>query len=179
MSGLPIRRVKKIQRKFILTQILILGWCLFTTRYLSTTKSSLSEMLAIYSFCHDNVNNVFILGNRVPSLMEQQWLLGDLKGNLEHSDEYTVQLHRDVEAAPTFSVGILEHATRQLIPQFALLGTIVQQVLPTDSQCPPISANEPLGEDRRFFINCNVPWSAFICGVQGSGKSHTLSCLIG
>jgi len=24
----------------------------------------------------------------------------------------------------------------------------------------------------------NAPWSAFICGSQGSGKSHTLSCIL-
>ena len=125
------------------------------------------------------MNNFVKLGNQVPSLIEQQWLLEDFIANLEHSDEHTVQLHRNVEAAPTFSVDILEHANRQLLPQFALLGTIVQQLPSTNSECYPISANQILGEDPRFFLNCNVPWSAFICGVQGSGKSHTLSCLIG
>ena len=28
--------------------------------------------------------------------------------------------------------------------------------------------------DSRLFLNLNAPWSAFICGSQGSGKSHTL-----
>ncbi|KAI9800748.1 MAG: hypothetical protein M1833_003164 [Piccolia ochrophora] len=32
--------------------------------------------------------------------------------------------------------------------------------------------------DPRIFVNVNTPWSAFICGSQGSGKSHTLSCLL-
>lgn len=138
------------------------------------------EALAIYNFrFHDTVNNNVKLGNRVPSLIEQQWLLEDLKLNLEHSDEHDVQLHRDVEAAPTFSAGVLENAKRKLLPQFALLGTIIQKVLSSDPEYIEISANQLLGEDRRLFVNCNVPWSAFICGVQGSGKSHTLSCLIG
>ena len=30
----------------------------------------------------------------------------------------------------------------------------------------------------RLFLNINAPWSAFICGSQGSGKSHTLSCML-
>ncbi len=32
--------------------------------------------------------------------------------------------------------------------------------------------------DPRIFLNVNAPWSAFICGSQGSGKSHSLSCMI-
>ena len=33
-------------------------------------------------------------------------------------------------------------------------------------------------EDGRILLNINAPWSAFICGSQGSGKSHTLSCML-
>lgn len=29
-----------------------------------------------------------------------------------------------------------------------------------------------------MYANVSAPWSAFICGSQGSGKSHTLSCLL-
>ena len=32
--------------------------------------------------------------------------------------------------------------------------------------------------DSRLFVNISAPWSAFICGSQGSGKSHTLSCML-
>ena len=32
--------------------------------------------------------------------------------------------------------------------------------------------------DNRLFVNMNAPWSAFICGSQRSGKSHTLSCML-
>lgn len=32
--------------------------------------------------------------------------------------------------------------------------------------------------DPRIFLNVNTPWSSFICGSQGSGKSHTLSCML-
>lgn len=33
-------------------------------------------------------------------------------------------------------------------------------------------------DDRRVFFNVSSPSSTFICGSQGSGKSHTLSCLL-
>ncbi|KAJ8058175.1 hypothetical protein OCU04_013029 [Sclerotinia nivalis] len=31
---------------------------------------------------------------------------------------------------------------------------------------------------RLLLTNLNMPWSAFICNSQGTGKSHTLSCLL-
>lgn len=33
-------------------------------------------------------------------------------------------------------------------------------------------------KDDAVFANTREPWSAFICGSQGSGKSHTLACLL-
>ncbi|KAL8671808.1 MAG: hypothetical protein Q9168_003692 [Polycauliona sp. 1 TL-2023] len=33
-------------------------------------------------------------------------------------------------------------------------------------------------DDNRIFLNVNAPFSAFICGSQGSGKSHTLSRML-
>lgn len=32
--------------------------------------------------------------------------------------------------------------------------------------------------EEPIFVNTNTPWSAFICGSQGSGKSYTLSCIL-
>ncbi|PHH60585.1 hypothetical protein CDD81_1441 [Ophiocordyceps australis] len=34
------------------------------------------------------------------------------------------------------------------------------------------------GKDPRIYHNVSAPSSVFICGSQGSGKSHTLSCLL-
>lgn len=53
-----------------------------------------------------------------------------------------------------------------LIPQFGLIG------LREDADEASTVA------DRLIMSNLNVPWSAFICGSQGAGKSHTLSCLL-
>lgn len=35
-----------------------------------------------------------------------------------------------------------------------------------------------LNDNSILFLNNNAPWSAFICGSQGSGKSYTLSCML-
>lgn len=38
--------------------------------------------------------------------------------------------------------------------------------------------NKSLTEDPRLLLNVSSPSSTFICGSQGSGKSHTLSCML-
>jgi hypothetical protein len=40
------------------------------------------------------------------------------------------------------------------------------------------NANWTAQSDPRIFFNIAAPSSVFICGSQGSGKSHTLSCLL-
>jgi hypothetical protein len=52
-----------------------------------------------------------------------------------------------------------------VFPQYGLLGHITNE----DQQR---SAINPV------FLNTNSPWSMFICGSQGSGKSHTLACVL-
>ncbi|OMP86947.1 hypothetical protein BK809_0007033 [Diplodia seriata] len=56
--------------------------------------------------------------------------------------------------------------------QFALLGRgrrrAACEALPTDTT----NDTDPL------FLNTNAPWSAFLCGSQGSGKSYTLACML-
>jgi hypothetical protein len=88
-------------------------------------------------------------------------------------------------------------------PQYGLLaGALSYYVAPMDKHISNIEANKPAGDfprgtaqhqqhptlspphqltevaDPRIFLNVNTPWSAFICGSQGSGKSHTLSCML-
>ncbi|KAB8291623.1 hypothetical protein EYC80_006423 [Monilinia laxa] len=41
-----------------------------------------------------------------------------------------------------------------------------------------ILANRKGEQDPRLFYNIAAPFSTFICGSQGSGKSHTLSCFL-
>lgn len=53
-------------------------------------------------------------------------------------------------------------STKRTFQQYGLLGGDV----------------EGNAKDPRLFYNVSAPSSAFICGSQGSGKSHTLSCLL-
>ncbi|KAL3487945.1 hypothetical protein BJX62DRAFT_185811 [Aspergillus germanicus] len=60
----------------------------------------------------------------------------------------------------------LEEAGHSLPSQFALMGKL------------NAAHNAGVTPDPRVVLNTNVPFSAFICGLQGSGKSHTTSCII-
>src|SRR6266536_6607370 len=75
----------------------------------------------------------------------------------------------DIRSAVLFSADMLEHCDGSLFPQYGLLGSSTRK----EGTCSTTAA------DPRIFLNSNIPFSAFICGVQGSGKSHTTSYLIG
>ena len=57
--------------------------------------------------------------------------------------------------------------------QYGLLG-LLQGTYGQEGYTPATLKNE----DNLVYANMNAPWSAFICGSQGGGKSHTLSCLL-
>jgi len=100
-----------------------------------------------------------------------QWM-NNLQLKLLHidSDTGTVDGEHDsshaIRNAVLFSDDTLENHSRDLLPQFGLLGS-----------CNAASSNETV--PSKLFLNTNIPFSAFICGVQGSGKSHTSACMIG
>ena len=74
--------------------------------------------------------------------------------------------HRDSNSisAPLFSWSAREilHPDKQLDRQHALLGHVTNDT----------EEKEPV------LLNTEHPWSAFICGSQGSGKSYTTSCIL-
>jgi len=100
----------------------------------------------------------------MPVLDNQLTLLG-----LHDSDEEVEQtgklVDNEIRNAVMFSAQLFqrEDRTASLIPQFGLLGSLRGSRL----------------QDPRIFLNSNVPTSFFVCGLQGSGKSHTLSTLLG
>ena len=72
-----------------------------------------------------------------------------------------------------------------LFPQFALLAGVIglRQEKPKVQLVPysdwwDAAPRRTTDDDPRIFQNINAPWSAFICGSQGSGKSHTVSCML-
>ncbi|KAI0399440.1 hypothetical protein F4802DRAFT_610865 [Xylaria palmicola] len=78
----------------------------------------------------------------------------------------------EVNTAPLFTPPVLQYARRQgvtastkSLSQYGLLAGDVKLLETPD-------------EDPRIYYNVASPSSVFICGSQGSGKSHTLSCIL-
>ncbi|KAF2626679.1 hypothetical protein BU25DRAFT_394777 [Macroventuria anomochaeta] len=73
-------------------------------------------------------------------------------------------IKQSIRHAPLLTSGVLSEHYKDLVPQYGLLGSL-------EDERSDASASQ-------LFLNTNVPFSAFICGVQGSGKSHTTSCIL-
>ncbi|KAL4907068.1 hypothetical protein BDW74DRAFT_150179 [Aspergillus multicolor] len=101
--------------------------------------------------------------SRMPSLTEQQQLLSS---DYEDEGMASISASGNLDHAALVSA-VLESKGYRMPPQYGLLGKLRPAV------------NEANGNaDPRVVLNTNVPFSAFICGLQGSGKSHTTSCII-
>jgi hypothetical protein len=86
--------------------------------------------------------------------------LEQLVSNESDSDEDDGLMHKtvsEIQHAPLIAASLITGQGRSLLPQYGLLGSV---------------------EKEKLFLNTNVPFSAFICGVQGSGKSHTTACIL-
>ncbi len=97
----------------------------------------------------------------------------DEQQTLGHSHQELAQSFRN---APIFTAAVdrFVHSrlppgqqNSELIPQYGLIGS--RRDLGDDAASQ---------EDGLVMGNVNTPWSAFICGSQGAGKSHTLCCLL-
>ena len=87
---------------------------------------------------------------------------------------------------PLFSVDVARSipftSAQDGFPQYALFAAREKAVDPSAVSGPNEENSKPSlppdTADRRIFLNLNVGYSAFVCGSQGSGKSHTLSCML-
>lgn len=93
-------------------------------------------------------------------------------GSLGGHDNIDRQSLEGFQNSPIFTSGVdraihskLLPNTDEVIPQYGLIGMQLET-----PGLPP--------KDKLVLANMNIPWSAFICGSQGAGKSHTLSCLL-
>ncbi|KAF2437204.1 hypothetical protein P171DRAFT_506491 [Karstenula rhodostoma CBS 690.94] len=59
-------------------------------------------------------------------------------------------------------------------PQYGLMAKMSPEIAGSAETATPHQEYP----DKRLFFNVTAPSSIFICGSQGSGKSHTLSCLL-
>ncbi|KAJ5817144.1 hypothetical protein N7447_009377 [Penicillium robsamsonii] len=75
--------------------------------------------------------------------------------------------------APIFT-GFVLRQPELAPPQYGLLGGVKSIETSTYAS----AENESIKTDPRLFFNVSSPSSTFICGSQGSGKSHTLSCIL-
>ncbi|KAL1954745.1 hypothetical protein VTO42DRAFT_745 [Malbranchea cinnamomea] len=84
----------------------------------------------------------------------------------------------------------------EILPQYGLMGIRLETYGRTQAPAPSEAEDEaareeskkgpgdgqqqqlPDEKDQLVYGNTNAPWSTFICGSQGSGKSHTLSCML-
>jgi len=86
-------------------------------------------------------------------------LLSDDSDN-DEEDEWTNVFDNEIRHAPLI-VGDMIDSEKHLLPQYGLMGS-----------------HKELDTKSKLFLNTNTPLSAFVCGVQGSGKSHTTSCIL-
>ena len=96
-------------------------------------------------------------------------------------------LLHNIKTTPIFSRGVryaLEDGElfdqgvppTNMFPQYGFLGVRDATFSSAGGHGP-----SPPGQVRdqdMLYTNMNAPWSAFICGSQGGGKSHTLSCML-
>lgn len=80
----------------------------------------------------------------------------------------------EVKTTPLFTMPVLKNqdgvfsTSSDQIKQYGLLSGSVDENF----------AEDKAKWDPRIFQNISAPSSTFICGSQGSGKSHTLSCML-
>ena len=85
----------------------------------------------------------------------------------------TIQDSQEVEGTPIFTKVIEKHHQTAL-KQYGFIAGMTKALKHTvgDREVPQAE------KDPRIFFNISAPLSAFICGSQGSGKSHSLSCFL-
>ncbi|KAL2074672.1 hypothetical protein VTL71DRAFT_8451 [Oculimacula yallundae] len=94
-----------------------------------------------------------------------------LRSNSGHQEE-----QNELACSPIFTMPVLQHSKSSFSQYGFLAGNT--GILDHISTVGGDISNLPTHLDPRIFFNISTPSSAFICGSQGSGKSHTLSCLL-
>ena len=93
--------------------------------------------------------------------------------NLTNAPDHKIGETQDLKHAPLFSSHVASHNGGAPVSQYGLLG------IETSHHVKGLSVSTNRAErDKLIYGNHTEPWSAFICGSQGSGKSHTLATLL-
>ncbi|THX54565.1 hypothetical protein D6D06_05441 [Aureobasidium pullulans] len=102
--------------------------------------------------------------------------------SLHHTkDNKTSGADEQLRTTPLLSLSVKEASEARktgnssMFPQYAFLGCRISDTSALEDD----DKNENLFlESEPVLLNTNTPWSAFICGSQGSGKSYSLSAII-
>ncbi|KAF6762364.1 hypothetical protein DFP72DRAFT_878655 [Ephemerocybe angulata] len=104
---------------------------------------------------------------------QDEWQLIEESSSEDESDEERLRRmsNHDLKTAPIFTREALAllSSKSKISAQYGVLGKTIG-IYDTDKVYAPA--------DPRLYINTNAPFSAIICGVQGSGKSHTLGAIL-
>ncbi|KAK6360023.1 hypothetical protein TWF696_001143 [Orbilia brochopaga] len=65
-----------------------------------------------------------------------------------------------------------------VVIQSGILAKIQQQQTATGGQWTPLEPEEKAKINDILLLNTTTPWTTFICGLQGAGKSHSLSVIL-
>lgn len=130
---------------------------LFVNRFSSSVKMSAGPPISRFA----------IQPKKNLELSEEERLFQAHLGLLKSSE--TKVDDTEISAAPVFSASVLKKH-KQKFEQYGFFAGITS-ILEKNQRDSTL-------DDPRLFFNISSPSSAFICGSQGSGKSHTLSCLL-
>lgn len=111
-----------------------------------------------------------------PELIRYQPVLRDRRDTGPDKKNAIDPKVEEFRMAPLVWWNVKEHVEPQQQVQrvYAVLGHI-----PEADNEPHDNASIPSSTTRTpVLLNTDSPWSAFLCGSQGSGKSHTLSCML-
>ena len=120
------------------------------------------------------------VNDRPPALDYQLAFLSDPDSTSRVTHSYDQSSGEATRTTPLFSGKVLDGSKLGTFKQY---GLFCKAVASRQSQQLPADSTKPISHcvfdyDPRIFLNVNAPWSTFICGSQGSGKSYTLSCIL-
>ncbi|KAF9534163.1 hypothetical protein CPB83DRAFT_843792 [Crepidotus variabilis] len=124
---------------------------------------------------HESDNNTLHdeeVASEAESSCEEEWQLleeSDGSGNEDENPEDLISKHDLVTAPIMTREAYLRVKSDRRAAQYGVLG----RVLGVHHKAHVESL-----DDQRLYLNTNSPFSAIVCGVQGSGKSHTVSTIL-
>lgn len=92
----------------------------------------------------------------------------------------TILDENEIGGTPVFTEAVRQHgndgskSAEPTFTQYGLLGGIDAKLRANQE----FEHTPDVEDDHRVYYNIKAPSSIFICGSQGSGKSHTLSCFL-